>query len=117
MLSICFEACEELVAAAHFRQTGAKADLDVDDFEAGFSRGGKDCGAALQELIGGLNVDRDNAGLAVHGEEGGVFGVDGEVCVHGYWSTWCLKRREVQPQILRLPSPNSRNVRGPLHGG
>jgi len=64
---------EEKVAGADFWKIETKADLHVDDAQSGSAGALQDgCGAGAQFLI--LDVDRDDAGLQVHAEEGGAAG-------------------------------------------
>src|SRR5689334_20666862 len=82
VLDIRFKRRKELVPATHLRQSGAKTHLNVDDRHTGLPCGRKHTRSALQELFRGLDIDRYDAGLAIHGENRGARDFESEIGFH-----------------------------------
>jgi len=77
MLRRGFNGAEENVSRTDLRQPGTKADLDMDNGHAGGTRVVEDaCGTSQEGVFVLFGVDGDDAGLAIHAQDGGVSRID-----------------------------------------
>ena len=73
MLRRGFNGTEENVSRTDLRQPGTKTDLDMDNGHAGGTRVVEDaCGASQEGVFVVFGVDGNDAGLAIHAQDGGV---------------------------------------------
>jgi len=67
----------------NLRQSGAKADLDVDNRHAGGTRVIEDaCGTSQERVFVILRIDGNDAGLTVHAQDGGAGRIDRKCSSH-----------------------------------
>ena len=83
MLCRGFNGTEEHVSGTNLRQSGAKADLDVDNRHAGGTRVIEDaCGTSQEGVFVILRMDGNDAGLTVHAQDGGAGRIDRKCSSH-----------------------------------
>jgi len=77
MLRRGFNGAEENVSRTDLREPGTKADLDMDNGHAGGTRVIEDaCGTSQEGVFVVFGVDGNDAGLAIHAQDGGVSRID-----------------------------------------
>jgi len=83
MLRRGFNGAEEYVSRTDLRQPGTKPDLDMDNGYAGGTRVVEDtCGTSQEAVFVGFGVDGNDAGLAIHAQDGGVSRIDRKCSGH-----------------------------------
>src|ERR1700746_2655336 len=83
MLCRGFNGTEEHVSGTNLRQSGAKADLDVDNRHAGGTSVIEDARGTSQEgVFVILRIDGTGAGLTVHAQDGGGGRIDRKCSSH-----------------------------------
>jgi hypothetical protein len=77
MLRRGFNGAENNVLRTDLREPGTKADLDMDNGHAGGTRVCEDtCGTSQEGVFVVFRVDGNDAGLAIHAQDGGVSRID-----------------------------------------
>jgi hypothetical protein len=83
MLCRGFNGAEENVSRTDLREPRTKADLDMDNGHAGGTRVIEDaCGTSQEGVFVVFGVDGDDAGLAIHAQDGCVSRIDGKCSSH-----------------------------------
>ena len=83
MLRRGFNGAEEYVSRTDLRQPGTKPDLDMDNGYAGGTRVVEDaCGTSQEGVFVVFGVDGNDAGLAIHAQDGGVSRIDRKCSGH-----------------------------------
>jgi hypothetical protein len=83
MLRRGFNGAEENVSRTDLRESGAKADLDMDNGHAIGTRVNEDaCGASQEGVFVVFGIDGNDAGLAIHAQDGGVSRIDRKCSGH-----------------------------------
>ena len=74
---------EDHVSGTNLGQSGAKADLDVDNRDASGTRVIEDsCGTSQEGVLVILRIDGNDAGLTVHAQDGGAGRIDRKCSSH-----------------------------------
>ena len=83
MLRRGFNGTEENVSRTDLRQSGTKTDLDMDNDHADGTRVVEDaCGTSQEGVFVVFGVDGNDAGLAIHAQDGGVSRIDRKCSGH-----------------------------------
>src|SRR5580704_2443188 len=83
MLRRGFNGTEENVSRTDLRQPGTKTDLDMDNGHAGGTRVVEDaCGTSQEGVFVVFGVDGNDAGLAIHAQDGGVSRIERKCSGH-----------------------------------
>ena len=97
MLRRGFNGTEENVSRTDLRQPGAEADLDMDNGHAGGTRVVEDaCGTSQEGVFVVFGVDGNDAGLAIHAQDGGLSRIERKCSGH-------IVLREAE-RFCRIPS-------------